>query len=126
MVEPKSIDTIIKNVRKIAKEHPDAVYDSSSRIDHYSYTAGEAGGGEGCIIGQASIGSFVHELDISEPIGIDSLVYELNSQDLLVDCTGKKVNWLSQVQTYQDAGHTWSYAVKRTDNVVGTVLKEQT
>ena len=45
---------LIEAVRKLAEDYPDAVYNET----YCRYSVGEAGPGEGCIIGQAVMTAF--------------------------------------------------------------------
>lgn len=127
MSERKSLDTIIKNVRELANEYPDAVYRTPEGWEDdtkCSYIEGKAGNGEGCIIGQASIGSLVKTLDsVSHTSIIKEVITNLQGRHLK-DVTSEKINWLQEVQTKQDIGETWFEAVQHADEQVGEIGKK--
>lgn len=111
-------DLIEKEVIRLATEHPEVVYQRPLTYrngqplysDYCSYTKGVAGGGEGCIFGQAlsNLGMSDDKLaaldgtgginTVSEAIGIEA------EQD-------RVYNW-ELVQGRQDLGLPWGEAIK--------------
>lgn len=111
-------DIVIDRVRKLAREHPDAVY----KHDTCLYTKGECGPGVGCIIGQA-LPEYQEELwrlDNITDFHVSSMIRELN-----IEVTEEQSIWLETVQHYQDKGVTWEKAVKEAEGVEKFRLKSQ-
>lgn len=98
-------DTVIDRVRKLAIEHPDAVYKHAKCL----YTKGACGPGTGCIIGQA-LPEYKEELERLDNI-TDYYVVEM-MKELNIGATREQFLWLETVQHHQDKGDTWEEAVK--------------
>jgi hypothetical protein len=111
---------LIAAVRKLANDHPDAIYDSTM----CQYSAGECAGGEGCIIGQALQSLGLGELtlladqsfnNVSTPRYIPMFV---DLADYLpFELTVYEEEWLSEVQRNQDEKMKWRAAVEQADEV---------
>lgn len=131
VLENIELDTIIANTRKIAAENPDFIYQhrkfglQENRCDY------ERDGKASCLIAKAlfAAGVPVEELiefdqrssgDIGTILVYPNDVYDdeynlLPSRFEYDEENLKKVNWISHVQQCQDAGYTWSNAVKSAD-----------
>lgn len=97
---------IEREVRRLASEHPDAVYVPPAGTSTCSYTEGVCGGGCGCIVGQA-----VQALD---PTYFDNHRHQDRTATQLKDIKGD-MRWCQWVQRYQDGGHSWGTSVKLAD-----------
>jgi hypothetical protein len=109
--------SLIKSIRKLAADFPDAVYTSDTYCE---YTKGECGPGKGCIVGQglqncgmkwvASYGDSRGEMAVS------SLFHRIkvtNQNDRA---------WLISVQSLQDSTKSWAEAVRLSDASLGQCL----
>lgn len=107
---------LIDAVMGLAANHPDAVYEKQDRGASWSacgpqcfYTLGQAGGGVGCIFGQA-LQAIKPEIDWKRfddpPVSIRVLL-----SDIGCECTESEDQWMTRCQKKQDDGETWSAAV---------------
>lgn len=118
----KSLDTIIENIRELADEYPDVVYSLEDTVDtgaECSYFKGEAGPGEGCIVGQASLSSLIEEAGLDDKSTAGNKINHLRDKGYLTDVTRHKRNWVGQVQSLQDDEVAWGEAVNRADDEFG-------
>jgi hypothetical protein len=97
--------TIIKRVRKLVEQYPDALYEHASCY----YSSGVVKNGPktpGCIIGQACRGYMkIEQLDDANAV-----------DELEIDGTRYELGWLSKIQFKQDIGLTWANAMKEADS----------
>lgn len=109
-----TIDQLIAKVRELAAKHPATKYVPPGHYTGCKYTKGEAGGGCGCLLGQALVSlqpdllPLLMHLDAKENVTIDDLLVDHISIDGFVP-------WLTEVQQNQDMGKTWSVAVATAD-----------
>jgi hypothetical protein len=126
MTENGRIDVELKpladKMRELALAHPDNIYARPVGVGNCSYVAGHCSDGScGCIVGQAA-----KELGLSNQVlawwdnrgGIDTVIADgkyirfgnLDSKEERL-----LVNWVTQVQRYQDTGDTWGIALANAD-----------
>lgn len=114
------LQELVANVRKLAKEYPDAKYRSPDRGGCY-YTRGAVVDGPetpGCIVGQAMPSHVMDRLIEVDNEGGGNIPYVLG--DVLdIDYDRGTFLWLDVVQSYQDLGKTWSEAVRGADLDLG-------
>lgn len=104
-----NVPDLISEIRKLASEHPDNVYEKTDGL-LCSYSRGTCtDGSRGCIFGQA-----FKRLGIDIPRKFDDRTihglldgHNLGSTD--------ELNWCNAVQLKQDTGWTWSNAVSYAD-----------
>lgn len=106
---------VVAEVRKLAEERPDFVYRSQpgsspdcSYLGAYMPEEGEPYTGEGCIVGQALTRLGVDEtaLRTVEGQGARGALVDLGIQ-----CSQVDLDWLSEVQSYQDDHRSWRQSV---------------
>lgn len=115
------IKTLIKRVRDLAADHPDAVYNMDPRLGKCAYTIGEAGGGTGCIFGQA-LKDLVAP-DMWEEWQRTERRYSTSPGSItdLLDCHSDveigsdEYYWCQHVQDRQDNKMTWGEAIESAD-----------
>lgn len=106
-------DQIIAEVRRLAAERPDYVYEKPPGSTFCLYRHED--GSPGCIFGQA--------LD-NLGVGLDEHTYGtigIVLFDLGVAKTDQQANWMTSVQHYQDNGRPWAEAVAKADEENGVV-----
>jgi len=107
---------MISEVRRIAKEYPNAVY-SMDNLVFCCYTKGKCGPGFGCLLGQAmqsaGLRHIANQADEQGEKAISELFNVLNIHN------ANDRMWLSDVQGQQDRGATWEEAVKFADSQIG-------
>lgn len=106
-------------VREVAADYPKYVYDIPyGNSCMYFHKGDDDNYSCGCIIGHALHRLGVTLEDISEEynfVGVWGLL-QRHLSDLPLDFNDATVQWLSNVQSAQDRGETWSSAVKKADN----------
>jgi hypothetical protein len=116
-VTPITAAELANAVRRVAQQEPDKIYErpvgSGCRYTHEV----EETRAPGCIIGQAVFsltGQVVHQESMKGSVstGIWADTLSLNEDRM----NGYLKNWLREVQANQDAGFTWSEAVRSADN----------
>lgn len=116
----KEVDSLVIEVRRLAREYPDAVYGTG---DACYYTKGEVDlgppGVEGCIMGQALRNLDVNMQDLlygpEDGAYIDEILERL---DWLDDTDDETLVWLRAVQKAQDLAARWEFAVNEADRKV--------
>lgn len=114
------LQELVANVRKLAKEYPDAKYRSPDGGGCY-YTRGTVVDGPeapGCIVGQALPSHVMDRLIEVDNEGSGNIPYVLGDA-LDTDYDRGVFLWLDVVQSHQDLGKTWSEAVREGDRLVG-------
>lgn len=115
-----SVDELIQEVRRLAKEYPDAIYQSNNGCFYASLPVVSGPETEGCIIGQA-LRKFI---PIEDSAGIateckwGNFIAEelaLRGEQFTYSDKDEQINWLSVVQSSQDEGYTWSRSVELAD-----------
>lgn len=110
-------DHLIAQVRALAKQHPNTIYEKPEGAEFCLYTEGAAGDGVGCIMGQAlaRLGVSADMIEPSNPDdgpgGIDVVLPRLG-----VETSLDQEEWLILVQTLQDTHNTWFDAVSAADS----------
>lgn len=123
MTKQITASDLIREVRAVAEEHPDftyaaqAGYDPTAGCSYLGVAIGNTDG-KGCIIGQALERlefnmEAVKEWELSEP-GWGTSVFDL-MEHFQIPTTYAEKNWLAGVQSSQDHGESWGFAVKSTD-----------
>lgn len=108
-------EDLINEVLRLAEEHPGAVYEPPAQASPFVtcfYTKGQAGGGTGCIFGQAltNLGAeMVWVVEMEQAGSTKSITHLMVEMD--IDCSTDVKSKLSEVQGSQDRGRTWAYAV---------------
>lgn len=94
-------EQIVEGVRRLAAEHPDAVYVKPSGINRC-----------GCLFGQA-LRKFegVEVSDLESKLGIASLL----RKRLGIPVDHDQAEWLITAQTAQDLGRSWAKAIQKAD-----------
>lgn len=116
-----NINDIIAEVRRLAKNNQDVIYNKCDNSSGCFYTHGEAGGKQGCIIGQAIIHLYPNSkefftiLDNNNDFTYVTIKYLAPLLFGTTDIDNLKILWLKEVQTKQDENNTWSDAVKSAD-----------
>lgn len=104
----KKASTLIKRIRKLAEQYPNATYQPGPTGCEY-YTGHVKNGPitEGCLVGQAARGYVKIPSWFTGPV------------ELLLELTGppKEWHWLEDVQTAQDIGKRWGWAVQEADRL---------
>lgn len=109
------IEQLIAEVRRLAKEQPDFIYERSFGSFFCKYTSGA--NCSGCIFGQAVMNLWPDSLntlkavDDSNNFGIKGLF-----QQLSIEATRDEIHWCMNVQDYQDKKINWGCCVIRADN----------
>ncbi len=123
----KHIATLVKRVRALADQYPDAVYQSKGAS--CSYLAGTVEGGPdtpGCIVGQAAHGyirkDYLAQADIQGD-NVGGLIRYINAVNPHYLDTPRQVSdsdqiWLQVVQSRQDSGDSWGDAIRWADKAV--------
>ena len=108
-------EDIKKELRRLAALHPDAVY--SNDDGQCYYTRGTAGGGYGCIFGQAII-NLVGDSAKGQLIAMDGVLSVPRAGGMLyrlgVSLNNEDVGLFSELQWLQDHNVPWGEAVRRT------------
>ena len=101
-------------VRRLAAENPDKVYESFEGNCYYNPTERDGKPYEACIFGQAfaNLGETVGR--VCEGRAID---FVLAKKGVVVDQYQRKDFWAREVQDGQDSGLPWSGAVARADRI---------
>jgi hypothetical protein len=112
------VHKLIKAVRDLAEEHPDALYYAPP--EGCLYTLGSCGGGQGCIVGQAVLRVYPELLEIL--IKVDMLAVDANTlfDDELpdLDLSHEDIGWLGSVQSNQDHPRAWGVSVTQADKEI--------
>lgn len=110
----KTIEDVVSEVRRLAKEFPKCMYTAPGCTKPEpgqlcSNVDGKCSNGtKGCIIGQAFRNLGIKIPDLHDKSGAPSLCGKVFGLEENVDI----VMWLAKVQRSQDAGKTWAYAVR--------------
>jgi hypothetical protein len=114
MMTHDELIVVVENVRKLARDYPEARYNQLEN-EHGSmtcfYEKGTVDDGpatDGCIVGQAWRDSGLEPL-----VGQETIANELYVRGISQDV--ELARWLSLVQQYQDDGMAWSRAVEEAD-----------
>lgn len=101
---------VVREVRALANQSPEFVYTIVDPRGSCLYVHEDGQGG--CIVGQAlmALGVSAMELGNHEGDAAPSVI-----RDLGIEASLEEELWLDGVQTYQDDGETWSFAVRTTD-----------
>ena len=98
-----------QKVRELAAKYPDFVYQRPKISTCNNLLGGDPKYPDlkGCIIGQAvrACGYRITDTYSAAPVAALLRVLQVN----------EPVYWLAEVQSLQDSGYTWGYAVKRAD-----------
>jgi len=108
--KPNFIELVETELRRLAKEKPDFIYNPSGKNVGCSYTGAATNGPEcdGCIFGQAFQRLGVDREDLKECTLVIS--HELRARGF----ESPKI-WLT-IQGNQDTGKSWGEAIKHLDN----------
>ena len=114
--------SIVDEVRRLAAESPEAVYQESP----CHYGIGKCGNGEGCIIGQAIVAwcpDMEVYLDFEDQKAINHKhnlnVYQIvNDHGLNHLLTKKEIDFCREVQAEQDRRKPWAEAVASADRMM--------
>ena len=103
-------DQLTAEVLRLADEHPDAVYERDSR-QRCRYSRGSAGGGVGCLFGQAltNLGVTYEELERADA---DAKPIKLLAVHLGITKNAADIAAWQEVQNDQDGGWPWGTAVE--------------
>jgi hypothetical protein len=109
---------VIEEIRKLAAEYPDVVYESDDPGNCF-YTQGKCGPGSGCIIGQAIQRAMPDKTPSLEYIDFNGVVgfYSMSSS-VGLNMAAVDQGWASNVQILQDKKFTWAEAVEEADKQV--------
>lgn len=110
-------EEIIAKVRELAAEQPEFVYPSNTdRAGGMAclYTADDEQ--PGCIFGQA-FASFNIPTEPLETEAIANAWRHLLNNGLVGPPAADQARWMDRVQTFQDTGAEWAYAVQRADEL---------
>lgn len=117
------LDRIVEEVRHIAAERPEHIYQPDPFITHCSYLTSNDEPGRGCIIGQAfeRVGVSRENLASYEGASASAVVEKLDiphstRRDL-------RMLWLDRVQGEQDTGEAWADAVATADRTYPEVSR---
>ena len=107
-----TVADVEREVRLLAKESPNNVYESVSG-NGCLYTRGRcSNGSQGCIVGQAlcRLGFETHCAEQD--------TFDVADVSTLLECLGISGDptWLQSVQEWQDAGFPWHRAIARADD----------
>ncbi|CAM4332072.1 hypothetical protein NONI108955_21285 [Nocardia ninae] len=110
------LDALVQQVRAVARENPEFVYQSAGYEDDGGPTCRYVRDGRpSCIIGHAAaragVALAVLEDWDSRPVGCDIATVLEDLYGLAGDACG----WLDEVQRHQDYGGQWGAAVERAD-----------
>ena len=110
---------IVREIRTLAQERPDYVYEGVGDTSTCSYVTG-ADGGPGCLVGQALQRLGVPRETLAEVEGDIDLNGGLGVRRLLTALLGpvhlqRAVSWIERVQDAQDSGSRWHDAVASAD-----------
>ncbi len=114
MIANFTIDQLIQEVRNLATDWPDFVYQSCSS-GTCCYTKSKTDPNKGCIFGQAILRLQPDLKDVllnNNSVSISGLLMILGFD---VDAFNKQRNWCIEVQQKQDRHQTWANAVKFAD-----------
>jgi hypothetical protein len=109
-------DQIIAEVRRLASEQPDFIYQNPAweggirGFCRYMHGENEPG----CIMGHA-----LYNLGLTPPA--EGGVADVVQYDLGIGLTPSQAKWLSDVQRHQDRGETWATAVAWASDVTPNV-----
>lgn len=114
-----NIQTLIAEVRRLAKEYPDTVYVRPEGSKSCSYRHGTAAGSCGCLFGQAARNVWPELYGVMERIeeGGRTAPVSLAVQRVLSTHADQLslVLWCDRCQVRQDGGDTWAKAVAYAD-----------
>lgn len=102
-------EQIIAEVRRLAAEQPDFIYEKPAGSTFCLYKHGD---GPGCIMGQA-LNNLGVEVDEFTTGTIGSVLIEKG-----IKTTRGQGDWLRDVQAQQDTRHTWAQSVADADEWV--------
>lgn len=114
---------LIREVRAVAEEHPDFTYANQEGYDPRvgcSYVGAAIGDheGRGCIVGQA-LERLEFNMEAVKGWELSEASEGTSVTDLMghfqIPATYAEKNWLAGVQSSQDHGESWGFAVKSTD-----------
>lgn len=108
-----TLDELETEVRRLAAEKPDFVYEKPVNSHICKYVVEDEGRLKGsCIMGQAliNLGVSARELSHWEGTGIGAIVANQG-------ISGER-NWIAQVQYAQDRDASWGDAIKHADDVM--------
>jgi len=117
-----TIKDLILEVRRLAHESPDAIYDAGE-LNGCMYTKIQCGKGVGCIFGQALLNLVpiyedtlkefdnVTQFDTGGDSSINYVLKELN-----IETSNNELSWCCLVQKKQDNGNSWANTIKSTDD----------
>jgi len=115
------VSEIIQTCRNLAKEFPEARYPVTESC---CYTQGEAGPGQGCLIGQAIVRVYpellpkLKRIDKAGGATVASMLLTLKVEPSeIVEQAVAEVHWLSRLQHKQDCGYPWSECLKEADSI---------
>ncbi len=105
-----TIDQLIDEVRKLANEKPDFVYERPIASGPCSYTKSKTSETEGCIFGQAIFRLQPELKSYLCDCGINTLI-----QLLEIKASKQEIIWCCRVQGYQDRANSWKLAIEFAD-----------
>lgn len=103
------LNKVAREVINLSKENPDHVYNSPYAC-YYTWPNG------GCILGQALIKAYPKIKDLLQLADLRSqFTFTALCKDFKIDLEGDDhlINYLEEVQRYQDEGMPWSVAVTK-------------
>ena len=114
MITEEDLNRVVAEVRRLAAQHPDAVYEPPDDICHYD--KGTAGGAEGCLIGQAARNVCKPLYDLCLCAGPkDADIAQVLSTNKQQGVGVQQIGWLTEAQEAQDSANTWADAVELAD-----------
>ena len=115
MITEEDLNRVVAEVRRLAVQYPDAVYESPD--GNYHYDKGTAGGAEGCLIGQAArnVCRPLYNLFLCASFKGDAPDQVL-STNIQQGVGVQQIGWLTEAQEAQDTSNTWSTAVEWADD----------
>lgn len=106
--------SLIESVKFLADKYADTSY-PIHEVPYCSYTEGECGPGEGCLLGQAMQHCGMKELAYSADHRGEMAIYDLYEETNTLSRNDQI--WLNTVQASQDRGATWGEALENANSL---------
>lgn len=116
MIANFTLDQLIQEIRKLATDWPNFVYERCGSA--CNYTKSKNNPNKGCIFGQAILNlqpDLKELLTNNNSTPITTVLLNLLDFEYKQEVNGNKISWCAEVQNKQDYGQSWANAIKLSD-----------